>query len=394
MLAHKRIVIVAGEESGDSHAADLVQALLADNPTLSISGIGGRHMQKAGVDLISDLARFGVTGISEVIRHAVVIRKAFIAIKAHLSEVKPDLLILVDYPGFNLRLAKYAKLTLGLRIVYYISPQIWAWKANRIHVIKTCVDKMAVILPFEKAIYQKAGVPVAFVGHPLVNKIPEFDNLFSLRTSLQLPLDKKIIALLPGSRRNEIDRHLPVLAKTAIDVSKKIQNIHFVIPIAGTLEPNRIQKYFIHSPINISFIKGQAIEVAASADCVVVASGTASLECALLIKPMCIIYKASLLTYVAANKLVHVKYLGLCNLLQNKMIAPELLQDDCNVKELSRMIIELLHNKTTIDTMTKQLQQLKRSLSAEKADCSLIELIKEELSITTTSKKNQRQYTA
>lgn len=383
MSTPERIVIIAGEESGDLHAANMVIELLAKNPALQISGIGGRHMQNAGVELVSDLARFGVTGLSEVLRHAFVIKKAFGIIKAHLRNVKPDLLILVDYPGFNLRLAKFAKQELGLRIIYYISPQIWAWKAKRINTIKACVDRMAVILPFEKQIYQNAGVPVSFVGHPLVDKIPHYDNLDQCRVDLGLPLDKKLVALLPGSRRNEIEKHMPVLVETIKLLSKRIGNLHFVIPIAGTLEPERIKKYLTNSTAAISFISGQSIKVAACSNAVVVASGTASLECALLLKPMCIIYRTSMLTYLAATKLIKVKYLGLCNLLQNKMIAPELLQHDCNPAELAKTVEELLNNNETSRQMISNLTELKRSLSAEESDCSIAELVEKELRMQT-----------
>lgn len=381
MSTPKRIVIIAGEESGDLHAAHLVTKLLSENPTLQISGIGGRHMQNAGVELVSDLARFGVTGISEVLRHAFVIKKAFTAIKAHLKAIKPDLLILVDYPGFNLRLARFAKQELGLRVLYYISPQIWAWKAKRINIIQACVDRMAVILPFEKQIYQKANVPVSFVGHPLVNKIPDYENLDHIRIELGLPTDKQLVALLPGSRRNEIEKHMPVLVETVKLLSAKIADLHFVIPIAGTLEPDRIKKYFSKSTAAISFISGQSIKVTACSDAVVVASGTASLECALLLKPMCIIYKTSTLTYLAATRLIKVKYLGLCNLLQNKMIAPELLQHDCNPHELAKTVTGLLKDNDTSQQMIMQLTELKRSLSAEESDCSIEELVQRELDI-------------
>ncbi len=192
MQQPKHIVIVAGEESGDLHAAAFIRQLKSRHPQLTLSGIGGRHMEEAGVKLISDLARFGVTGLSEVIRHIRVIRKAFNDIKKHLTHHKPDLLVLVDYPGFNLRLAKFAKETLGLRIVYYISPQIWAWKPERINIIRDCIDHMAVILPFEKTLYQNAGVPVSFVGHPLVDtvkncsKILDFKLIFSFFSSIIL----------------------------------------------------------------------------------------------------------------------------------------------------------------------------------------------------------------
>ncbi|MBI2786967.1 MAG: lipid-A-disaccharide synthase, partial [Legionella longbeachae] len=189
MQKHKRIVIIAGEESGDAHASVLIRQLKAANPNIEISGIGGQHMADAGATLISDLARFGVTGFTEVLLHLKIIRQAFLAIKKHLNQQKPDLLILVDYPGFNLRLAQYAKKKLGIKILYYISPQIWAWKAKRIHLIKQCIDKMAVILPFEKILYEKEQVPVNFVGHPLIEKITNVKDTLTQRKALNLPVD-------------------------------------------------------------------------------------------------------------------------------------------------------------------------------------------------------------
>ena len=340
----KRLVIIAGEESGDIHAASFVRELLASNHLLHISGIGGKHMQAAGVQLVSDLARFGVTGISEVIRHLRVIRRAFHDIKAHLLASKPDLLILVDYPGFNLRLAKFAKQQ-GIRVLYYISPQIWAWKAGRIKTIRNCVDRMAVILPFEKKLYENAGVPVTFVGHPLVEAVCESVDMSTARNELGLPLDKRIVAMLPGSRTHEIERHMPVLCESALRLSKQFNDLHFVVPIAGTVDPVLVKSYFDKIDIPYTLTNGNTVKTVACSDCVVVASGTASLECALLQKPMCIIYKASLLTYIAASALIKVNYLGLCNLLQNEMIVPELLQYDCNPQELTRVMCDLLNDR-------------------------------------------------
>jgi len=370
----QHIVIIAGEESGDQHAAQLVQTLKAKYPHLKISGIGGQHMQAAGVELLSDLARFGVTGIIEVFRHGWMIYKAYQIIKKHLKKTKPDLLILVDYPGFNLRLAQFAK-KLNLKILYYISPQIWAWKARRIETIRKCIDHMAVILPFEKEIYQHAKIPVAFVGHPLTASIEECIASKPQRTHYQLPENKKIIALLPGSRVNEIERHMPVLYDTAKKLIHQHPDLHFVIPIAKTIAPSLIKSYWSSTSIPCSFIEGNAVEIAWCSDAVVVASGTASLECALLAKPMCIIYKASLITYLAASQLIRVKYLGLCNLLQNEMIVPELLQYDCNPKELTQTINSLLFDTATIQRMQTRLTQLKHNLSLETADMTLCELV-------------------
>lgn len=375
----KRLVIIAGEESGDIHAATLVKRLVAEMGPLKISGIGGTHMETAGVHLVSDLARFGTTGFTEVIRNIFILKKAFKAIKTHLKQNKPDLLVLIDCPGFNLRIAKFAK-PLGIRILYYISPQIWAWKANRIEIIRACVDRMAVILPFEKEIYQRANIPVSFVGHPLIEKIVPCDDKLLARKKLDLPCDKRLVAMLPGSRRNEIERHMPVLVETAERLSQQTEDLHFVIPIAAMLDPKLVKAYFAQSKVNVSYVTGKATEVVACSDCAVVASGTASLECALQEKPMCIIYKGALLSFILVMKLIKVKYLGLCNLLQNEMIAPELLQYDCNPTELSRTLLDLLNNQEVISRMQRRLGALKRNLSAEQADCSIVELVKSELS--------------
>jgi lipid-A-disaccharide synthase len=376
----KRIVIIAGEESGDIHAAKLIVQLKDTYPEIHISGIGGKHMSSAGAELISDLARFGVTGVTEVLRYFKIIRKAFNDIKAHLKNDPPDLLILVDYPGFNLRLAQYAKEHLNLQILYYISPQIWAWKEKRIHLIKKCVDHMAVILPFEKDIYLKAGVPVDFVGHPLVEKMSQQISSEQCRNELKLPQDKKIIALLPGSRTNEIERHMPVLRETARLLHQFDTSIQFVIPIARTIKTEQIKTYFHNTQLPISFINDNAISCMTAADFVIVASGTASLECALLQKPMCIIYKSSLITYIAAMKLIKVKFLGLCNLLANRMIVPEFLQYDCNPIEISRYIIQFFENSPQQQHMRAQLSMLKKSMSSEKSDRSLKELVETKLS--------------
>jgi lipid-A-disaccharide synthase len=380
MSPTKHIVIVAGEESGDRHAADFVHELKINYPNIRLSGIGGKHMQAAGVELVSDLARYGVTGLSNVFRHARVIYQAFQRMKAHLTTNKPDLLILVDYPGFNLRLAKFAKHQLGIRIIYYISPQIWAWKANRIHTIRECVDNMAVILPFEKKIYEQAGVPASFVGHPLLNK-PLIKNTPALRARLGLPEYKRIVAMLPGSRVHEIEQHMPVLKESARRLCEKFDDLHFVIPIAGTIEPDVIRAYFLKTNIPYTLVTGRAVETLAASDCAVVASGTASLECALLEKPMCIIYKTSLLSYVATLKFIKVKYLGLCNLLQNAMIVPELLQYDCNPIELTFMLEELLNNQDYAQRMRSRLHRLRLSLSSEQSDCSLVEMVRFELKL-------------
>lgn len=388
MKPNKHIVVVAGEESGDQHAATFVTALKQTHPTIQFSGIGGQHMQDAGVELISDLARYGVTGLVEILRHARTIRQAFVRIKAHLQQRPPDLLILVDYPGFNLRLAKFAKEVLNIRVLYYISPQIWAWKAHRIHTIRRYVDKMAVILPFEKLLYAQAGVPVAFVGHPLVEKLHITESVSTVKSKLEIPTNKRILAMLPGSRYNEIKYLLPILQQTAKKVLQVYPNVHIVMPIARSLKREDITALFDTSNLPLTLVDQQAIPALYVSDFVIVASGTASLEAALLTKPMCIIYKASLLTYMVAFRVMRIKYLGLCNILQNKMIVPELLQDDCSVEELTKVMLDLMCDPEKSERMIKHLQQLKHSLASQQADISMPNLIMEELQAAQLSSSN------
>jgi lipid-A-disaccharide synthase len=373
----KHLVIIAGEASGDLHAASLVRALKQTHPDLKFTGIGGQHMQTEGVELISDLARFGVTGIVEVLRHFKTIKRAYRAIQAHLKSTQPDLLVLVDYPGFNLRLAEYAKKKLGLKVLYYISPQLWAWKPGRIKRIQASVDHMAVIFPFEKKIYEAANVPVSFVGHPLTKALTTSASL-PTREDLELPKDKRILAILPGSRINEVERHMPVLYQTALKLQHIYPDLHCVIPIANTLTPEYIQKFWLsdHKTLPCTLVTNQkATDVARVSDVIVVASGTASLECALLEKPMCIIYKVGMVAYLAASVFLRVQYIGLCNLLTEKMTVPELLQYDFNPTELTAVLIQLLDKTPLEQAMRTQLNHLKSNLSAEKADCSLPDLL-------------------
>jgi len=238
---------------------------------------------------------------------------------------------------------------------------------------------MAVILPFEKTIYEQANVPVSFVGHPLVEKIALIEDTLTQRKALDLPLKAKIIALLPGSRMHEIEQHMPILRDTALLLHQQYPELHFVLPIAGTINAKDIDPYFSNSRLPITLVQGAALSCMAAADFVIVASGTASLECALLEKPMCIIYKSSFLTYLVAVKLIKVRFLGLCNLLANKMIVPEFLQYDCNAPVLAQYFANFHNDKEQPARMIAQLSTLKESLSLNKADCSLFDLVTREM---------------
>lgn len=376
MKSNTHVVMIAGEESGDIYGADIIRNLQKTHPSIQVSGIGGHHMAKAGMHMISNLAEFGVTGFLEVFKYLPVIRKAYKSITEYMKEHKPDLLVLIDYPGFNLRLAKYAK-SLHIPIIYYISPQIWAWKAKRIEKIRAYVDMMAVILPFERDLYIKEKVPVRFVGHPMVDKVQDY--------IAHLPQKKKdknvypIIAMLPGSRRNEIKAHMPVLAEAALLLKKEYPNLRILIPVARSVKTEYIAPYFQSSDIQPIFMDS-ALEAMHMSDCVIVASGTAALQCGLLEKPMCVIYKSSVLTYIIALKVMRVKYLSLCNLIMDKMIVPELLQYDCTSAHIVDTIHSLLDDTNRKKRMLKDLHTLHNTLSAAQSECSIEEVILEMLS--------------
>jgi len=356
----KRIAIIAGEESGDQHAAKLLAAIQHKQADIVAYGLGGKHLQAAGMNCLMDLTTLAITGFSGVLLHIFAIKKAFSLIQHQLLSHPPDVVILVDYPGFNLRMAKWIKQHLTCPVLYYISPQIWAWKASRLETIKRCVDHMAVILPFEKAIYQAAGVAVTYVGHPLSAELANIPAPSICRQHLGLDATRSILAILPGSRKMEITRHMPVIVKALQQL--RCDNLEIVIPVAASLAKDLFTPYLQAIPFTCHLIAGQAQWVAQAADAVVVASGTASLECAVLGKASCIIYKSSWINYYLARRLMKVKYLGLSNLLMNRMVCPELLQMDCNPSELSKMMWVLLTNSTLKTRMLHDLQVLSTHL--------------------------------
>jgi lipid-A-disaccharide synthase len=380
MSASKHILLIAGEESGDQYAAHLAQQLLATHSELTIAGIAGQHLKATGVPLLYDLAHLGLTGLWDVVKHLHVIRAANQALQRYLSQHPVDLLILIDYPGFNLRVAQSVKKQYpNTRILYYISPQIWAWKAKRIEIIRRCVDHMAVIFPFEQPLYAKAGVAASFVGHPLVERINAELATPITRSELGLPTNKRIIALLPGSRRSEIKYHMPVLRDTAIRLSQQYPDLHFVMPIANSLDPEIVKAHWTPEAPACTFLLSQSLPAIRCSDVVIVSSGTASLECALLGKPMCIIYKGALLNYLILNQVIRVRYLGLCNILKSRMIVPELLQYDCTAFELSKVVGQFLSQPAFCQAIEANLRQLKQELSVQHATINLLQLVNQQL---------------
>jgi len=329
--------IIAGEASGDLHGSNLMKALYAEDPQADIRFWGGDLMQKAGGTLVKHYRDLAFMGFIEVVFNLKTILNNIKICKKDITEFKPDVIIFIDYPGFNMRIAKWAK-ELGYKTHYYISPQIWAWKENRIKAIKQDVDKMFVILPFEKSFYEdKHQFPVDFVGHPLIDAIqnqPAFDE-DSFRKENNLG-EKPIIAVLPGSRKQEITKMLSVMLSVVDD----FQDYEFVIAGAPSQEYEFYQQFLKNK--NIAFVSNKTYDLLRSSTAALVTSGTATLETALFKVPEVVCYKGSEVSYQIAKRIITLKYISLVNLIMDQEVVTELIQADCNKKRIKEELQKLL----------------------------------------------------
>ncbi len=353
-LIEKKILMVTGEASGDLHGAKLAKFLYQERGGLKIFGIGGDNMIGAGVDVIFHIRDLGVVGITEVFFHLKAIRDAFRSVRKLLEEGRIDLVILIDYPDFNLRLAEIVKKR-GIPVIYYISPQIWAWRSWRIKKIARLVDKMIVILPFEEKIYRDAGVDCEFVGHPLLDDCEPAFNKTEFCTRHGIDPNRPVIGMMPGSRRGEVRRILPVMMESAMLISKEIQDVVYILSAAPTIEDNEIKDITGKWPIDIRIVRDDSNGLIASSDFMMVASGTATLQTAILCKPMVIIYCASLVTYLIGRLMVRVKHVGLVNLVAGDGIVPEFIQHGAVPKRISSTILGIMKDEKKRNELTKRL---------------------------------------
>lgn len=341
-MSAKKIMIVAGEASGDARAAGLVREANRLRPDLRFFGIGGDRMRAEGVETLVDSRDMAVVGLFEVLAHFPTIYGALRLMRRMLRERRPDLLILVDYPDFNLRLARSAK-KLGIRVLYYISPQIWAWRQERVHEIKELVDRMAVVFPFEVPFYEKAGVPVTFVGHPLVEEAHSALDRRGACLSLGLDPDRKVLGLFPGSRRSELKRLLPVLLDAAEALRERHPDLQFILPRASTLGEEEFAPHLAARGLPLTVVAERPYDVMAACDAVISASGTATLEIALMGRPLVVIYRIAPLSYRIMRRLIEVDHIGLCNIVAGKRVAPELIQDDAEPERIAAEAESLLY---------------------------------------------------
>lgn len=349
----QKIMIIAGEASGDIHGAHLVKAIRALNRELVFFGIGGNALRQAGVRLMVDNSQIAVVGISEVFLKFRVILRALRIVKKGLSSIRPALLILIDFPDFNLHVATAAK-KLGIPVMYYISPQVWAWRTGRVKKIKNVVDHMVVIFPFEVALYKKWHVPVTFVGHPLLDSRMSGT---SREKKGSLNKDGLLIGLLPGSRNGEITRLLPTMVQAADILSEQIPGIRFAIPVASSVDRTLVERIVEGGTARLLILPDGLQDVLDEAALVITASGTVTLEAAIAGTPMIIVYKVSPFSYWLGKRLIRVKHIGMANLVAKRPIVPELIQHEASAEKIAYQALQMLRDE-------KGLVEIRRKLGA------------------------------
>ncbi len=354
-----KIMIITGEASGDLHGANLVRSLHSKNPDLQFCGMGGEELASLGVEILYDAAKVSVVGVFEIFSHLKDIWLAQRVLRRRLIQDPPDLLILIDLPDFNLMLAKKAK-KLGIPVFYYISPQLWAWRSGRVKTMKARVDKIGVILPFEEEFFCKRGVEAEYVGHPLLDTVKVGATREQFFERHEIPGDTLCIGLFPGSRKREVSSLLPIFLSAAESLQKKVpEKIVFFIPKASTIDNQEfaaagLRRYQQH--LDIRIIEEDRYSMMAACDVVVTASGTVTLELAILEVPMIVVYKLAPLTYQLGKRLVKVEFFSLVNLIAGYAAVPELLQHEVTAEKIAG---ELLAITTTSARKQKMKQALK-----------------------------------
>ena len=346
----KTIGIVAGEASGDLLGSQLMEALKHELPGVRFVGIGGPKMKQAGMQVLFPMEKLAVRGYVEVLRHLLEIIGIRRKLRAYFRASPPDLFIGVDAPDFNLGLELTLK-SLGIPTIHYASPSIWAWRGERIHKIKRAVSHMLTLFPFEAPIYEKAGIPVTYVGHPLADMLPQVPNRTAMREQMRLPQQHPIFAFLPGSRQSEVRSLAVVFIETAKLILQKLPNALFLVPLASRETRTIFEEALYHCEahdVPITLLFGHAHEAMIAADGVLVASGTATLEAALIKRPMVITYKMPALSWWLMKRKQYQPYVGLPNILAGKFVVPELLQDEATPQNLAQALLNLVSDKQAV----------------------------------------------
>lgn len=379
----KKVLIIAGEASGDLHGANLVREVRKKDPSVAFYGVGSKQMREAGVELLADASEISVVGITEVLTHIGTIYRVYTKLKRFLSAERPDLLVLIDFPDFNILLGKAAK-KLGIPVLYYISPQVWAWRKGRVRTIAKLVKTMVVVFPFEVDIYKNAGVDVRFVGHPLTDVVRSVYTREEARRQLGLDPARRTVAILPGSRRKEIDNLLPDMLGAARILRERFPELQFILPVAPTLAPGLISVHIDAVNVPVRLVEGRVYDVLRASDAAIITSGTATLETGLMAVPMVIVYRMSGASYHLVKLIADAKYIGLVNIIANRPVVPELIQGAVTPANIAGAIAAMLNDPGSYRKMQGELLDLRTYLGEAGASARTASVLFELLKKTTS----------
>ncbi len=372
----KKILIIAGEASGDLHGANLVREIRQQDCSIAFYGVGSRQMKEAGVQLLADASEISVVGATEVLTHLRPIYQVFSRLRRFLDEDRPDLLILIDFPDFNIMLGKRAK-KIGIPVLYYISPQVWAWRKNRINKIARLVKAMVVVFPFEVELYRRAGVDVRFVGHPLTDIVQSPYNQTEAKEQFGLDPAKRTIAILPGSRRTEILSLLPGMLSAADILNRRFNDVQYILPVAPTLSQDFIRSFIARSDVPVTLTDGRVYDVLRASDVALVTSGTATLETGLMAVPMVIVYRISAISYFIGSLFINVDHVGLVNIVAGKRIVPELIQHEATPEKMANALETFLIDHDHYQNTCSQLSSIRSQLGDKGASARVASVVLE-----------------
>lgn len=358
-LAHN-ILLIAGEESGDKYAGRLIGELKGRLERLTVEGIGGNSFRENGGNTIFDISDLASVGLGSALKTLKTMRMALAEIKARIAENKYDAVILIDFPDFNMKVAEAAD-TAGIPVIYYVCPQFWAWRSYRINKMKKWVDMMIVVLPFEEDFYSGKGVFARFLGHPLLDEMPEKIERTQLRERYNIKDNNILLGAMPGSRKGEVARMFPLMLD-AIKIVRAKRPVHVIVPCADSIDPDYLENMAREKGESIVLVQGETWETLSACDFLICKSGTSTLQAAIYNTPMILVYKADWFSYFIVKILIHVKWAGLPNLIANKEIVPELLQGKATPGNIARLVLEYLNNENKRLEMKKELALVRESL--------------------------------
>ena len=377
----KKIVIIAGEASGDLHGSSLVKELKKINSNLEIFGIGGDRMKSQGVELIFHVEKLSFMGFFEVIKNLSFIRGVMKKMTSMIETRRPELVILIDYPGFNLRFAKKVK-NLGIRVVYYISPQVWAWGGNRVKKMRGLIDKMVVIFPFEKEIYKKFGLDCEFVGHPLLEVTRQVLSAEDFQKKFGIRRNDVVVGLLPGSRWQEVEKILPIMLESSKLLKARIKNLKVLLGLAPTIKKEKIENLQNLAGSQTMIVENLTYDLMKHANLLLIASGSATLECAILGTPFLVLYKTSLWTYLVAKSLITIPNIALANVVAGKRIVPEFIQSQAIPNRIAEEMYEILTDRERYKTIQNELMKVKGKLGEDGASKKAAQIVTEMLTFS------------